>query len=199
MTEQQPYTLIDTYPGFELRSYPAHVVAEVDVETAFDDAGNAAFRTLASYIFGANTSRRKLAMTAPVTQQASGGAAEGPGEQLAMTAPVTQQRASTGHTVAFVLPAHVSLATAPVPEDPRIRVVEKPATTTAVVSFSGRGGRTSFQRHVEGLLAALERAAFTPRGEPRYARFNPPITPGLFRHNEVQIDVVGTCGEKSHP
>lgn len=199
MTEQQPYTLIDTYPGFELRAYPAHVVAEVDVEAAFDSAGNAAFRTLASYIFGANTSRRKLAMTAPVTQQASTPAGGGSSERLAMTAPVTQQRAATGHTVAFVLPADVSFATAPVPDDPRIRVVEKPAVTTAVVSFSGRGGRASFEQHLEGLLAAMEKAAFVPRGEPRYARFNPPITPGVLRHNEVQMDVAEERGEKSHP
>ncbi|WP_043442946.1 SOUL family heme-binding protein [Arthrobacter sp. L77] len=199
MTEQQPYTLIDTYPGFELRAYPAHVVAEVDVDTAFDSAGNAAFRTLASYIFGANTSRRKLTMTAPVTQQASTPAGEASSEQLAMTAPVTQQRAPTGHTVAFVLPADVSFATAPVPDDPRVRVVQKPAATTAAVSFSGRGGQASFERHLQGLLAAVGKAAFVPRGEPRYARFDPPITPGVFRHNEVQIDVVGMRGEKSHP
>ena len=199
MTEQQPYALIDTYPGFELRAYPAHVVAEVDVEAAFDDAGTAAFRMLASYIFGANTAGRQLAMTAPVTQQAAGPPGEGGSEQLGMTAPVTRQRAPTGHTVAFVLPADVSLATAPVPDDPRIRVMEKPAATAAVVSFSGRGGRASFERHLEGLLAAVEKAAFVPRGEPRYARFDPPITPGVFRHNEVQIDVVGMRGEKSHP
>lgn len=196
MTEQQPYTLIDTYPGFELRSYPAHLVAEVDVDAPFDTAGSAAFRTLAAYIFGANTAREKLAMTAPVTQQASGPRRS---ESLAMTTPVTQQQASSGHTVAFVLPADVSLATAPIPDDPRVRVIEKPAATTAVVSFSGRGGRASFERHLEGLLAAVEKAAFVPYGEPRYARFNPPITPGIFRHNEVQIDVVETRGEKSHP
>ncbi|WP_434995635.1 SOUL family heme-binding protein [Arthrobacter sp. Ld5] len=196
MTEQQPYTLIDTYPGFELRAYPSHVVAEVDVEAAFDTAGNAAFRTLASYIFGANTSRRKLAMTAPVTQQAAG---KGVSESLAMTAPVTQRQAPTGHTVAFVLPADVSLDTAPIPDDPRVRVVEKPAATTAVVSFSGRGGLASFEKHLGGLRAAVQKAGFVPRGEPRYARFNPPITPGVFRHNEVQMDVVGMRGEKSHP
>ena len=64
MTEQQPYTVIDAYPGFELRAYPAHVVAELDVDTAFDDAGNAAFRTLAGYIFGGNHGNAKIAMTA---------------------------------------------------------------------------------------------------------------------------------------
>ncbi|WDF33510.1 heme-binding protein [Arthrobacter agilis] len=196
MTEQQPYTVIDAYPGFELRAYPAHVVAEVDVDTAFDDAGNAAFRTLAAYIFGANTSQRKLAMTAPVTQEA----ATEPGEEseaLAMTSPVTQQKAATGFTVAFVLPADVTLDTAPVPDDGRVRVLEKPAATTAVVSFSGRGGSETFARRLMELRTALGKAAFTPVGEPRYARFDPPITPGLFRHNEVQLDVEAIDGEKS--
>lgn len=198
MTEQQPYTVLDTYPGFELRAYPAHVVAETDVDTEFDAAGNTAFRTLASYIFGANTSQQKLAMTAPVTQEAAGGRGSA-GEQLAMTAPVTQQHAGQGYTVAFVLPAEVSLATAPVPDDPRVRVVGKPAATTAVASFRGRGGREAYQEQLRELDAALAKAAFTPVGEARYARFDPPVTPGVFRHNEVQIDVRADGEEKTAP
>ena len=47
MTEKQVYELVQTYPDFELRRYPSHVVAEVVVRAPFADAGNAAFRTLA--------------------------------------------------------------------------------------------------------------------------------------------------------
>ncbi len=147
------------------------------MDAEFDDAGNKAFRTLASYIFGANTSRQKLAMTAPVTQQ----------------------RTVRGYTVAFVLPADVSLDTAPLPDDPRIRVIGKPAATTAVVTFSGRGGRAMFDEKLQDLTIALEKAAFTAVGEPRIARFDPPVTPGVFRHNEVQIDISADRGEKTAP
>jgi hypothetical protein len=84
MTEQQPHELVHRYPHFELRRYPAHVVAEVHVHATVDRAGYAAFRHLFSYIRGSNTARQKLAMTAPVIQ------AGGPSEKLAMTAPVVQ-------------------------------------------------------------------------------------------------------------
>jgi hypothetical protein len=43
MTERQGYDVLTRFPGFELRRYPAHLVAEVEVDSAFDDAGNRAF------------------------------------------------------------------------------------------------------------------------------------------------------------
>jgi hypothetical protein len=85
MTEQQPYEVVERRDGFELRRYPAHLVAEIEVAGSFDKAPNRAFRPLAGYINGANRSRRRIAMTAAVTQQAAGP------EKLAMTAPVLQQ------------------------------------------------------------------------------------------------------------
>jgi hypothetical protein len=84
MTEQQPHELVHRYLHFELRRYPAHVVAEVHVNATFDRAGYAAFRHLFNYISGSNMARQKLAMTAPVIQ------ASGPSEKLAMTGPVVQ-------------------------------------------------------------------------------------------------------------
>ena len=87
MTGQQPYDVAERRDGFELRRYPAHLVAEIEVAGSFDEAPNRAFRPLAGYINGANRSRRRIAMTAPVTQQAAGP------EKIAMTAPVLQQAA----------------------------------------------------------------------------------------------------------
>ena len=115
MTEQQPYELVHSYPHFELRRYPAHVVAEVHVNATFDRAGNAAFRHLFNYISGNNTARQKLAMTAPVIQES------GRSQKLAMTAPVVQSGPLPGtdapadFAVAFVLPAGTTAETAPVP------------------------------------------------------------------------------------
>ena len=70
MTEQQPYEVLEQGDGFELRHYPAHVVAEVEVEGSFEDAGNRAFRSLFRYITGHNRSQESVAMTAPVVQEA---------------------------------------------------------------------------------------------------------------------------------
>ena len=69
MTEQQPYEVLERYPGFELRRYPEHLVAEVDVTGPFGVAGNLAFPKLARFIGGHNRASRKVAMTAPVVQE----------------------------------------------------------------------------------------------------------------------------------
>jgi hypothetical protein len=68
MTEQQPFDLVRRYPGFDLRRYPSHTVAQITVRASFDKAGNSAFRSLFGYISGQNRTNTSLAMTAPVVQ-----------------------------------------------------------------------------------------------------------------------------------
>ena len=189
MTEQQPYDVVRRYPHFELRRYPDYVVAEVTVNADFDRAGNAAFRYLFNYISGSNTARQKLAMTAPVIQEA------GP-QKLAMTTPVLQSGPLPGagqaaeFSVAFVLPAGVTADTAPVPDDPKVRVRAVRGSLAAVLGFSGSGSASAFERRNNGLQAALTLAGLTPVGAPRFARFDPPFKPWFLRHNEVVQDVL---------
>ena len=47
MTEQQSYDVLAAYPEFELRRYPKHLVAEIEVGGPFELAGNLAFPRLA--------------------------------------------------------------------------------------------------------------------------------------------------------
>ncbi len=54
--------------AFEVRDYPALIVAEVTVTGEQKEAANKGFRLLAGYIFGGNESRKGIAMTAPVAQ-----------------------------------------------------------------------------------------------------------------------------------
>ena len=192
MTEQQPYELVRRYPHFELRRYPAHVVAEVQVNATFNRAGNAAFRRLFNYISGNNTAQQKLAMTAPVIQREQ---EPGPSQKLAMTAPVLQSGPLPGDgtssecVVAFVLPAGMTAEAAPVPTDPEVRIRAVPGSLAAAVRFSGSGSEAAFARRNEGLQAALRLVDLTPVGPPRFARFDPPFKPWFLRHNEVLQDV----------
>jgi len=181
VTEQQPYQVIRDSGGYELRRYPACVVAEVEVEGDFEQAGNIAFRPLVEYIGGANRSSESVAMTAPVVQN----------RKLAMTAPVIQAtgEAAQQYVVAFVLPASVSLATAPTPTDPRVRVREMPPSLTAVARYSGRWSQAAYERHLIDLQAALAADGLVPVGSPRFARFDPPFKPWFLRRNEVHLDV----------
>lgn len=183
MTEQQPYRVVGTYPEFELREYPPHLVAEVTVEAGFEDAGNRAFNALLQYISGANRANTRMAMTAPVVQS----------ERLAMTAPVVQRPAGdTGYTVAFVLPASIQPDRAPTPTNPNVSVRQVPASLTAALRFTGRWTESSYIGHVARLLEAMERAGLAAASPPRFARFDPPFKPWFLRRNEVLIDVQRT-------
>ncbi|GAA2846824.1 SOUL family heme-binding protein [Paenarthrobacter ilicis] len=188
MTEQQPYDRVQQYAHFELRRYPKHVLAEVHVNASFDRAGNEAFRYLFNYISGSNRAQRKLSMTAPVVQES------GSSEKLSMTAPVLQSGPSGGgadndYTVAFVLPAGLTAETAPIPDEPRVKIREVPAALVAVARFTGNGSAEAFQRHTVALNEALKVAGLIPHGSHRFARFDPPFKPWFLRHNEVMIDV----------
>lgn len=180
MTEQQRYEVVRRYPGFELRHYPAHAVAEVTVSGSFDAAGSRAFRSLFGYISGQNTSSSAVAMTAPVVQAAA------PSEKVRMTAPVVQSEAGEGeYVVAFVLPAAMTAGSAPVPTDPRVRVRAVPDELAAALRFTGRWSEGAFRRRLGDLRAAVEAAGLQAVGPPRFARFNPPFTPWFLRRNEV--------------
>ncbi|MDD1475534.1 SOUL family heme-binding protein [Arthrobacter sp. H16F315] len=188
MTEQQPYELVQRYPHFELRHYPTHVLAEVQVNASFDRAGNAAFRYLFNYISGNNAARQSVAMTAPVVQGL------GPSQKLAMTAPVLQSGSLTSaegaaeFVVAFVLPAGMTAETAPVPSDPKVRIRTVPGSFVAAKVFFGGGSKGAFEQRNLELQAALTNAGLRAVGLPRFARFDPPFKPWFLRHNEVLQD-----------
>ena len=169
--------------GKELRRYPSHVVAEVVVRASFEDAGNAAFRTLAGYIGGQNRSATTIAMTAPVVQREP--------EAIAMTSPVVQREISGEgeYAVAFVLPATFTLRSAPVPTNDQVRLHERPTVLAAARRYRGRWTRASFERHRVVLDQAVRAAGMTPVGPPRWARFDPPAVPAPLRRNEIVQDV----------
>jgi hypothetical protein len=169
VTEQQIYRVVGQGRGYELRHYPRHVVAEVELSESFEKAGNRAFRPLVSYISGRNRGAVKLAMTAPVVQQPTG----------------TRGR----YRVAFVMPAGSTVDSLPVPADSTVTVHDVPEQLAAASKFSGRWSEESYDRHVTELRAAIAAAGLTALGEAKYARFDPPWKPWFLRRNEVVIPV----------
>lgn len=169
MTEQQVYTVVERRRGYELRRYPAHVVADVEMVGSFERAGNAGFGPLVSYISGRNRSGSKVAMTAPVIQ-----------------APTDDP---SRHRIAFVMPAGSSLTTLPAPTSAGVHLREVPESLAAVTTYSGRWTEASYRRHVAVLNEALERDGLVATDRPRYARFDPPWKPWMLRRNEVVIPV----------
>ncbi|MET8909140.1 heme-binding protein [Micromonospora sp. NPDC004551] len=178
MTERQPYRVVARHPGFELRRYPAHMVAEVRVDGTFESAGSTAFRPLARYLAGANRSRRAAPEPAG-------------SERIAMTAPVLQEEGDRPRCwlVRFVMPAGFTPATLPEPADPLVTTREIPAQLAAAMRFSGRWTARAFERRATALGRAVTAAGLRPAGAVRYARFDPPWKPWFLRRNEVVLPV----------
>lgn len=176
--EEPAYTVVSTHDDFEVRAYAAYVVAEVLVPGGRDAADRDGFRLLFRYISGANRGTQKLAMTAPVTTTAV---------EIPMTAPVSRIADEGGHRVQFVLPAGYTLASAPEPTDPRVKLREVPAMQLAAIRYSGSWSARNEQRHLEIVRAAVAAAGLTVVGPPVLSRYNAPYVPSFFRRNEIWL------------
>ncbi|MFC0134982.1 heme-binding protein [Massilia eurypsychrophila] len=181
-TEEPAYTVLRTFPEFEIRQYAAYTVAEVLVPPPASDAGNRAFPVLAGYIFGKNKGERKLAMTAPVTQTAAP-------MKLEMTAPVTQSIATGGMLVQFVLPKGITMENAPEPLDPRVMLREVPPRQLAVIRYSGSWSESNYGKHLARLQDGLRAAKIAWKGEPVLSRYDGPMTLWFMRRNEIWLNL----------
>jgi hypothetical protein len=168
--------------NFEVRDYPALVVAEVTVSGEQKEAASKGFRLLAGYIFGGNKRRQSIAMTAPVAQEPTS-------EKIAMTAPVTQIQNAGMWTVRFTMPSAYTLDTLPEPSDPKVHLRRLPPERFAVLRFSGLAGASDVDAKSEELVAATTTHHFRAIGQVSLAQYNPPWTVWFMRRNEVMIPV----------
>jgi DNA gyrase inhibitor GyrI len=179
--ETPDYSVSSKSGNLEIREYGPIIVAEATVEGEREKAIQRGFRIIADYIFGNNLSSTKVAMTAPVTQQSS--------TKIAMTAPVIQQASGKSWNVRFVMPSEYTIETLPKPVNPKVTLIEVPATRFAAIRFSGFGGQASLDEHEAQLRAFMAERGLTASNEPQYAFYNAPWTLPFMRRNEVMIEV----------
>ena len=173
--EEPRFTVEARTTTYEIRRYEPVLVAETPVTAAFDEAGNAGFRVLAGYIFGNNQTRARIAMTAPVIQEAA--------------AATILKPAAEGFVVQFTMPAGSALATLPTPNDSRVRLRELPARRIAVLGYSGSWSEARYQAKAAALLAALKTDGLRAVGAPVLARFDSPFQLWFLRRNEVWVEL----------
>ncbi|MDQ1182115.1 hypothetical protein QE397_003570 [Rhodococcus sp. SORGH_AS 301] len=182
-TEEPPHTTEALTGAVEIRRYEPRIAAETVVDADEERARNEGFRRLAGYIFGGNRRSDSIAMTAPVAQSASRG------QTIAMTAPVSRAASDEGWVVRFFMPSRWTMDTLPAPKDDRVRLVEVPAETVAVLRFSGdRGARAVAERTTE-LLEILKSRGIDTTGEPMSWFYDPPWTVSFRRRNEIAVPV----------
>ena len=168
-TEEPEFALVRAEGDFELRDYPALVVAEVTSRGDRQRASGASFRRLAAYIFAQDRPQG--------------------GESIAMTAPVIQQDTGAGAwRMRFVMPSKYTLETLP-PAPADITLTEVPARRMAAVRFSGNGGAAELAAREASLRRWMEGQGITAISEAEYAFYDAPMVPGPLRRNEVLIPV----------
>jgi hypothetical protein len=180
-TPEPEFTVVDRLgEAVEVRRYAPRVA----VEARMPEGGrNAAFGRLFDYISGANDGGGKIAMTTPV--------ATDEGAEIAMTAPVATDEAGPGggYAMRFFLPKQYDAATAPRPTDDRLRIVDYPEQTIAVIRFSGLRDESNIAEHRDRLLSALDGSDWRPTGPAESWFYDPPWTLPPMRRNEIAIPV----------
>ena len=162
--ERAVFAVLRKEGKFELRLYAPMVIA-VSKET--DLRGYTGFSAGFNYISGGNTESKKIAMTAPVLNELND-------NQL---------------TTAFVMPKQYSLKDLPEPADPGLKLKEIPERKVAAILFSGNVSQKRIEEKKAELMQWLAKEQITAVGPVELARYNPPIIPGFFKHNELLVEV----------
>lgn len=185
-TEEPAFSEVARVGAVEIRTYGERIAAQTVVTGSSEAARNRGFQRLAGYIFGGNTTRASIAMTAPVAQ-----AGDNRSMNIAMTAPVAQGAAGQDRwTIQFFMPSEYTMASLPVPQDPAVVLAVVPAETYAVLRFSGLGSARTIAEKETELVAALADSGWTRAGEPIVWFYDPPWTLPPLRRNEVAVRVV---------
>jgi hypothetical protein len=185
--EEPAYKVARDAGAIQIRDYGSMIAAEAQVQGERKPAIEEGFRLIAGYIFGGNTPNAKIAMTAPVQQQAQ--------QKIAMTAPVTQQTTPAqgndgmSWTVRFIMPAGYSMETLPAPKDARVTLKAVPAKRMAVIRFAGTADEALITTKTAELNAFLAANQLKPTGTPVLAFYNPPWTLPLLRRNEIMLEL----------
>ena len=194
-TEEPAFESIKKEGDFEVRQYRGFIVAETYVKGDMSEAGSAAFRTIAGYIFGNNISAttkgsEKIAMTSPVTMEKIAGKAGGAGPN---TSPSVGTGSNAGaeemYRVHFVMPAQYTMETLPKPINANVTLRKVAAQKMAVIRFSGFSTDEKVKSKTEELTAWITTQGMKIVGPPQFARYDPPMTPPFLRRSEVMVAV----------
>ena len=181
------YMLTARKKDYEIRTYEPYIVAETIVEGSRRSALSAGFRILAKYIFGDNSAKTALAMTAPVGERPSADS-----RAIAMNAPVmTRDNSNSSHVISFVMPRTETMTTLPQPLDSRIVLNTVPSQTVAVMKFSWYATESRIQAKKDALKSALIRDGVIMQGSISYAGYTAPFTIPFLEKHEVMVVVQG--------
>ena len=155
--------------NFELRSYKSFIKTKVYMEGSQNQALRNGFRPLVRFIGAKERSSEKISMTVPVMQE--------------------QTQTSRKWAVSFSMPSKYSLDDVPEPSSSNVKHELVPKKLMAVIQFSGRASEELIKTKEIELRKWLKGSKYKIIGFANYYFYNDPITPGIFRKNEVLFEV----------
>jgi hypothetical protein len=183
-------------PDIELRHYDERPAIETTVAGEEPESGHAAFEVLSQYLSGANRNDERVAMTAPVEVDFSTGRSL-VSREVAM-APVDADAgggaagagagAGGQTTVRIYFPAGRAWESLPEPTDPRVRLLQLPDETLAVMRLRGSRPRVDDSRTTT-LLVTTREAGWRAEGKTFLLLYDPQWTIPFLRRTELAVRV----------
>ena len=162
------HTVEPLIDGVEIRRYGVRLAAETTVLGHEVRARQEGFLRLIGYILGADRQAQEALMIPPMAQS-------GDRDQ--------------GWLIRLYLSDASTMDALPDPLDSRVRLVELPAETVAVLRFTGDRGPGAIVAQAARLQEALHATGFKPTGTPIAWFYDPPWTIPFLRRNEIAIPV----------
>ena len=158
--EEPPFETIHKTDIYEIRQYADRLAVQATYTNQ-----DSSFRNLFNYISGANIDSQKIKMTIPVTES----------------------KEDSKMVMQFYLPSNFTKKTAPVPTDPRVKLINMEKGYYAVIKYSGRITDKNFNKHIKILRKSLLEDKIKIIGPAIKATYNGPFTLPILRRNEAMF------------
>lgn len=161
------YKVLASKDGFQIRQYPELTVASTALNSdSYANNSSTGFRKIASYIFGGNSSKERIAMTSPV-----------------------QMDMGSQPTMSFFMPENTEPSELPIPDRNDVIIEVQASKIVAVIEFSGWASDEVLDKQFKLLKSKLEKESIAFENRYSFLGYNPPYK--LFkRKNEVIIPLI---------
>ena len=155
--------------NFQIRSYDSFITTRVAISGKQNEVLRKGFRPLVRFI----------------------GAKERSSEKISMTVPVMQEKTSLegNWLVSFSMPSKYSLDNLPKPLNDSLKQQLVPKKLMAVITFNGHATEALLEKKEIELRKWIKDRNLSIVGLAHYYFYNDPTTPGVFRRNEVLLEI----------
>ena len=166
-TEQLSYIVIKKYDKFEIRKYAPALFSSVKLnKKGYKESASEGFRILAGYIFGANETNEKIAMTSPVMMEL--------GDSSKML---------------FMVPKNYNLKNLPNPNNNKIVFEKQEEKIIAAISFDGWANDEKIEKYTSILKDELVKENLNFIDKFTFLGYNPPYEV-MNRRNEIVVELI---------